>query len=326
MVSVGITGTGSYVPPKIITNDDLAQIVETSDEWITTKTGIKERRVVEGGICTSDLAALAAEAAMKDAGITSGDVDLVIVATSSPDVPLPSTAAITQAKIGAVNAGAFDVMAVCSGFIHALDVGSRYAADPDYDGVLVIGAEVYSKILNWEDRTTCVFFGDGAGAVVLGEVEEGRGILASYLRADGAGAEVLEIPSGGTKHPIDHEAVDQALQYIHMDGRAVWDFAIEAFPEAVRAVLARCGKQLSDVDLVIPHQANINIIKHGMNSLDLPIEKAYTNLHKYGNIAGASIPIAMDEAVREGRIHEGDLVVTVGFGGGLAWGANALIW
>ncbi|MCK4317637.1 ketoacyl-ACP synthase III [Candidatus Bathyarchaeota archaeon] len=319
----GIKGIGSYVPPKVMTNDDWAQIVDTSDEWITTKTGISERRIAEENDCTSDLAVKAAAPALKEAGVEPEDLDLVVLATSSPDVPLSSTAAIVQHKLGAVNAGAFDVMAVCTGFIHALDVGARYAVDPYIDNVLVVASEVYSKILNWKDRTTCVFFGDGAGATVLQKTEEG-GVIGSWLRADGGGAGVIEIPAGGTRNPISHEMIDEAKQYFYMDGRAVWDFAVEAFPQAVRGVLDRYGYALDDVDMIIPHQANINIIKVGMEKLGLPMERAHTNLHKYGNMAGASIPVALHEAIQVGKISKGDLVVTVGFGGGLTWGANLI--
>jgi 3-oxoacyl-[acyl-carrier-protein] synthase-3 len=323
MIRAGIKGIGSYVPPKVMTNDDWAQIVDTSDEWITTKTGISERRIAEENDCTSDLAVKAAAPALKEAGVEPEDLDLVVLATSSPDVPLSSTSAIVQHKLGAVNAGAFDVMAVCTGFIHALDVGARYAVDPYIDNVLVVASEVYSKILNWKDRTTCVFFGDGAGATVLQKTEEG-GVIGSWLRADGGGAGVIEIPAGGTRNPISHEMIDEAKQYFYMDGRAVWDFAVEAFPQAVRGVLDRYGYALDVVDMIIPHQANINIIKVGMEKLGLPMERAHTNLHKYGNMAGASIPVALHEAIQVGKISKGDLVVTVGFGGGLTWGANLI--
>ena len=323
MIRAGIKGIGSYVPPKVMTNDDWAQIVDTSDEWITTKTGISERRIAEENDCTSDLAVKAAAPALKEAGVKPEDLNLVVLATSSPDVPMSSTAAIVQHKLGAVNAGAFDVMAVCSGFIHALDVGARYAVDPHIDNVLVAASEVYSRILNWKDRTTCVFFGDGAGATVLQKAEEG-GVIGSWLRADGGGSKVIEIPAGGTRNPISHELIDEGEQFFHMDGRAVWDFAVEAFPQAVRGVLDRYGYALDDVDMIIPHQANINIIKVGMEKLGLPMERAYTNLHKYGNMAGASIPVALHEAIQVGKISKGDLVVTVGFGGGLTWGANLI--
>jgi len=319
----GIKGTGSYVPQKVMTNDDWAQIVDTSDEWITTKTGIRERRIADEDDCTSDLAVKAAIPALREAGVEPEDLDMVVLATSSPDVPMSSTAAIVQHKLGAVNAGAFDVKAVCSGFVHALDVGARYAVDPHIDNVLVAASELYSRILNWKDRTTCVYFGDGAGAAVLQKTDEG-GVIGSWLRADGGGASVIEIPAGGTRQPMTRELLDEAKHLFHMDGRAVWNFAIDAFPQAVRGVLDRYGYSLEDVDMIIPHQANINIIKVGMEKLGLPMEHAYTNLHKYGNMAGASIPVALHEAVQRGKIEKGDLVVTVGFGGGLTWGANLL--
>ena len=325
MSPAGIVGLGAYVPPGVMTNDDWAEIVETSDEWITTKTGIKERRIAADDVCTSDLATIACKQAMDEAGISPEDVDMIILATSSPDVHLSSTAGITQHKLGCINAAAFDVNAVCAGWVHALDIGARYAGTPGYDNVLVVGAEVYSRILNWDDRTTCVLFGDGAGAAVLQQVGEGRGLLGSWMMSDGAGASVIEIPAGGVRTPIPSPRFEDGDQYFHMDGPAVWDFATEAFPQAVSAVLERTGHSLEDVSMIIPHQANINIIEAGMGELGLPMTKTFTNLHKYGNTAGASVPIAMREAMDEGLIGEGDLVVTVAFGGGLAWGANVLI-
>ncbi len=250
---------------------------------------------------------------------------MIVLATSSPDVVLSSTAAITQNKIGCSNAGAFDVNSVCSGFAYALDVGARQVLDPYLDNVLVIGAEVYSKILNWKDRTTCIYFGDGAGAALLQKTEEG-GVLGSYLKADGSGAEVIEIPAGGTKLPITKEILGTGKEYFHMDGRAVWDFATVKYPEAIREVVKRCGLTLDDVDYVIPHQSNINMIRVSMENLGIPPEKAYINLHKYANCAGASIPIAMHEAAKDGTIKKGDIVATVGYGGGLSWAANLIEW
>tara|TARA_B100000586_G_scaffold267122_1_gene241261 strand:- start:63 stop:1043 length:981 start_codon:yes stop_codon:yes gene_type:complete len=326
MAPVGIVGLGSYVPPKVMTNDDWAEIVDTNDEWITAKTGIKERRIATDDVSTSDLAVIACEQAMEEAGIGPGDVDMLILATSSPDVPLSSTAGITQHKLGCHKAAAFDINAVCAGWVQALDVGARFAGTTGYDNVLVVGAEVYSRILNWEDRTTCVLFGDGAGAAVLQEVGEGRGLLGSWMMSDGGGAGVIEIPAGGVRTPISSECFEEGGQYFHMDGRAVWKFAIEAFPQAVRGVLERVGRHLSEVDLVIPHQANLRIVEAGMENLGLPMEKAFTNLQKYGNTAGASVPIALREAFDEGLVKSGGLVVTAAFGGGLAWGANAMIW
>jgi 3-oxoacyl-[acyl-carrier-protein] synthase-3 len=309
-----------------MTNEDWAGLVETSDEWITTKTGIKERRIADLETCTSDLAVLACQQAIEEAGLSPNDIDMLILATSSPDVPLSSTAGITQHKLGCTKSAAFDINAVCAGWVHALDIGSRYAGTPGYDNVLVVGAEVYSRILNWEDRGTCVLFGDGAGAAVLSEVEEGRGLLGSWMKSDGSGSGVIEIPAGGVRTPIPSSGFAEGDQYFQMDGRAVWRFAIEAFPQAVRGVLDRVGKDLSEVDLIMPHQANLRIVEAGMENLGLPMEKTFTNLERYGNTAGASVPIALREAVENGVLSRGDLVVTAAFGGGLAWGANAFVW
>ena len=326
MVSAGIMGLGFYVPPKIMTNDDWSTIVDTSDEWITNKTGIKERRIADDNICTSDLAVMASIEAMKDANIESGDIDLIILATSSPDVPLPSTASIIQNKLGCRKAAAFDINAVCSGWIHALEIGSKFVISSEYDNVLVIGSEVYSRIVNWDDRATCVLFGDGAGAAILQKVEDGKGIIGSWLQSDGSGAEVIQIPAGGVKNSISSDKFVEGQQYFHMDGREVWNFAINAFPQAVKKVLMKIKMEIEDIDMIIPHQANYNIIEAGMLNLGLPMDKVFTNLDKYGNTAAASIPIALAESVKKGIIKEGDLVITVGFGGGLAWGANAIIW
>tara|TARA_Y100000588_G_scaffold73876_1_gene76531 strand:- start:1167 stop:2096 length:930 start_codon:yes stop_codon:yes gene_type:complete len=309
-----------------MTNDDWAGLVETSDEWITTKTGIKERRIADPETCTSDLAARACEQALEEAGMKPGDIDMLILATSSPDVPLSSTAGITQHKLGCDKAAAFDINAVCAGWVHALDVGSRFVGTPGYDNVLVVGAEVYSRILNWEDRTTCVLFGDGAGAAVLSEVGDGRGVIGSWMMSDGGGSGVIEIPAGGVRTPIPSDGFEEGDQYFQMDGRAVWDFAIEAFPQAVRGVLERAGRDLSEVDLIIPHQANLRIVEAGMENLGLPMDKTFTNLENYGNTAGASVPIALREALDRGLVDDGALIVTAAFGGGLAWGANAMVW
>jgi len=326
MPPAGIVGLGSYVPPRVMTNKDWAELVETSDEWITTKTGIKERRIADPETCTSDLAVLACQQAIEEAGLSPGDIDMLILATSSPDVPLSSTAGITQHKLGCSGSAAFDINAVCAGWVHALDVGSRYAGTPGYENVLVVGSEVYSRILNWEDRGTCVLFGDGAGAAVVSEVDESRGILGSWMMSDGSGSRVIEIPAGGVRTPIPSSGFAEGDQYFQMDGRAVWRFAIEAFPQAVRGVLDRIGRDLSEVDLIIPHQANLRIVEAGMENLGLPMEKTFTNLQRYGNTAGASVPIALREAVDSGVLNRGDLVVTAAFGGGLAWGANAFVW
>ena len=326
MTAAGIVGLGYYVPPKIMTNYDWENIVDTSDEWITSKTGIKERRIADKDICTSDLAVMASIEAMREAKVRPEDIDLIILATSSPDVPLSSTASITQHKLGCKNAGAFDINAVCSGWVHALEIGSKFVIDSNYDNVLVIGSEVYSRIVNWEDRATCVLFGDGAGAAILQKIENGRGIIGSWLKSDGSGAEVIQIPAGGVRKNIFSENFIDGEQYFHMDGRAVWNFAVEAFPQAVREILNQIDMEIEDIDMIIPHQANYNIIKAGMDNLGLSMDKVFTNLDKYGNTAAASVPIALAESVKAGKIKQGDLIITVGFGGGLAWGANAIIW
>ena len=326
MKPIGIAGTGSYVAPKVMTNQDWTKYVDTSDEWIYGKTGIRERRIADPSVATSDLAAEASRRAMADAGVKAEDVDLIVLATSSPDVPLSATACIVQYKLGARNAAALDINNVCSGFIYGLDIGWKMAAADTYQNVLVIGAETYSRILNWKDRTTCVFFGDGAGAVVLKECKKGQGLLASALYSDGSGHKVIEIPAGGSRIPTTHETLDKGLNYLFMDGKTVWDFATVKFPEAVRDVVAKAGYDLEDVDLIVPHQSNINIIKRSMEVLGLPMERAYSHLQTYGNMAGASVPVALDMAVREGRVKRGDLIVTCGYGGGLAWGANAIRW
>jgi|TARA_B110000263_G_scaffold82824_1_gene72496 3-oxoacyl-[acyl-carrier-protein] synthase-3 len=324
MASVGIIGLGAYVPPNEMSNEDWMKYVDTSDEWITTKTGMKKRRIAEPNVSTSDLAVEACKQAIKNANLLPEDIDLIILATSSPDVPLSSTAGIIQHKLGCVDCAAFDVNAVCAGWVHALDIGSRFVGTDGYQNVLVVGSEIYSRILNWNDRATCVLFGDGAGAAVLSEVESGKGILGTWLMSDGSGSSVIEIPAGGVRTPFNSDNFKDGQQYFHMDGRAVWDFAIEAFPQAVRNALSKAGKEIEDIDLIIPHQANINIIQTGMEKLGLDMNKTFTNLHKYGNTAGASVPIAMYEAMEKGLINEGDLVVTAAFGGGLAWGANVI--
>ena len=326
MKPIGIAGTGSHVAPNVMTNKDWLKYVETSDEWIYTKTGIRERRIADPGVATSDLAVEAAKKALTDAQIEAKDLGLIILATSSPDVPLSATACIVQHKLGAANAAALDINNVCSGFVYGLDIGWKMAAADTYKNVLVVGAETYSRILNWKDRTTCVFFGDGAGAVVLNECKPGVGLLASTLYADGSGHKVIEIPAGGSRMPTTKETMEKGLNYFFMDGKAVWDFATVKFPESVRDVVAKSGHSLEEVDVIIPHQSNVNIIKKSMEVLGLPMDKAFCHIHKYGNMAGASVPVALDEAVKEGKVKKGDLVVTCGYGGGLAWGANAFIW
>ncbi len=323
-MKVGILGTGSYVPEKVLTNDDLSKIVETNDEWIRTRSGIRERRIASEEEATSDLAYRAAERAIEDAGINKNEIELVIVATMSPDHITPSTAAIVQDKLG-ISCGAFDVGAACTGFIYAYTVGCSFVKSGIYKKVLVVGAETMSRIIDWQDRATCVLFGDGAGAVVLGEVETG-GFEAAHLVADGSGACDIIIPAGGSRKPADKEAIKNRDVYFKMKGSDVFKFAVRAFPETVENVMGQKGITADDVDLFIPHQANIRIIESIAKRFKQPVEKFYVNLDKYGNTSGASIPLALDEANKEGRLRKGDKIIAVGFGGGLTYGSVLFEW
>ena len=322
---VGILGTGSYVPTKIVTNFDLEKRLDTSDEWIRSRTGIRERRIAAPNEATSDLALAAARRAMEAAKTRACELDLIIVATCTPDMPFPATAAIVQAELGAGRSAAFDLNAVCSGFSYALDVAAQMIAAGAYSRALVIGADVMSRTLNWDDRSTCVLFGDGAGAVVLGPVSAG-GVIGSVLGADGAGGSLLCIPAGGSRDPISPEAIEERRNTMQMNGREVYKFAVQVMGEVAVQALARCDLTPCDVALFIPHQANIRIIESAARRLDLPAERVFVNLDRYGNTSAASIPLALDEAARDGRICAGDIVVTVGFGAGLTWGANVIQW
>ena len=312
----GILGVGSFLPPKIVTNDDLAARMDTSDEWIFSRTGIRARRIVEPGVYTSDLAVAAARCALADAGLDARDVDLIIVATCTPDYPgsFPSTAAVVQDRLGARGAGAFDIGAVCAGFAYALHVAAQMVAAGANKRVLVIGAETLSRVLNWDDRSTAVLFGDGAGAVVVGEVSEG-GYLGGMLGADGSGAPLLCVSRGG-----------DCPGTVFQNGKEVYKFAVAIMGEAAVQAVESVGLTLADVDLLVPHQANVRIIDKAAERMGLPSEKVVVNLDRYGNTSAATIPIALDEAIKAGRIKQGDLLVLVGFGGGLTWGANVLRW
>ncbi|MDS1029908.1 beta-ketoacyl-ACP synthase III [Bacillota bacterium LX-D] len=323
---ITIIGTGSSVPEKVLTNDELAQKVETNDEWIRTRTGICERRIADQYTATSDLCVSAAQKAIADAAISPEEIDLIIVATITPDRIFPSTACFVQERIGAKKASAFDLSAACSGFIYALSVASQFIATSFYKTVLVIGAETLSKIVDWEDRSTCILFGDGAGAAVLRSNPMGKGILSFYLGSDGSGAEHLFIPAGGSLKPASIETVTNREHYIRMNGNEVFKFAVKIMSEASLKVLEKCGKTKDDLDFLIPHQANIRIIEAARKRLNLPPEKVYVNLDRYGNISAGSIPVALDEAVKEGKINKGDLVLLVAFGAGLTWGACVLEW
>jgi len=322
--NVGIIGIGSYTPPKVVTNSDLEKMVDTSDEWIVTRTGIKERRIAESDVATSDLSFEAAKMALASANLSPKDIDLIIVATVTPDMLFPATACILQDKLGAECPG-FDLSAGCSGLIYALSVGAQFVANGTYNNVLVVGAEVLSKITDWQDRSTCVLFGDGASAIVLGPVERG-GFRSFVLGADGSGGKLLELPAGGSRLPASYDTVSQRLHYIKMNGREVFKFAVKIMGEAALEAIEKAGLTPSDIDLFIPHQANVRIIESAAERLKLPMDRVFINLDRYGNTSSASVGIALHEALLSGRIREGNRVVMVGFGAGLTWGACVLEW
>uniref|UniRef100_A0A1G9L8J6 Beta-ketoacyl-[acyl-carrier-protein] synthase III n=1 Tax=Dendrosporobacter quercicolus TaxID=146817 RepID=A0A1G9L8J6_9FIRM len=324
--AVGIIGIGSYLPERIVTNTELEKTVDTSDEWIVGRTGIKERRVADSATATSDLATGAALIALADAGVSAGDLDLIIVATVTPDMNFPSVACIVQENIKAKNAAAFDLSAACAGFVYGLAIGSQFIKTGVYRKVLVIGAETLSKILDWNDRNTCILFGDGAGAAVLGPVGDGCGILGVELGADGAGGDLLKVPAGGSRQPFTSEICKNRLHFIHMNGNEVFKFAIKIMGEAAAKALAAAGLSTEDIDCLIPHQANIRIIQSAAKRLKVPMDKVMVNVDRYGNTSAASIPIALDEAVRSGRVKKDDKIVLVGFGAGLTWAACVLKW
>lgn len=325
MKKVGIIGLGEYLPKKVITNRDLEKMVDTSDEWITTRTGIKERRLVGRGEVTSDLAVKAAQQALGDAKLKPADIDLIIVATLTPDMQLPATACFVQEKLGAKNAFCFDISAACAGFLYALTVGQHFIAAGKYKNALVIGAEVLSSVTDWQDRNTCILFGDGAGAAVLSEVKSG-GILSSYLGSDGSKTGLLLIPAGGSSNPATHESIDNRMHYIKMQGNELFKLAVTIMAEAAQVALKRAGLECKDIDLVIPHQANMRIIMAMAKKLGLPSEKIYLNIEKYGNMSAASTITALCEAAKSGRIKKGDIVLLDAFGAGLVWGACVIEW
>ncbi|KZE76979.1 MULTISPECIES: beta-ketoacyl-ACP synthase III [Paenibacillus] len=323
---VGVIGTGKYVPEKILTNKDLEEIVETSDEWIVSRTGIQERHIAAPEQATSDLAYEAAVKALESAGMTAQDLDLIIVATVTPDMAFPSTACILQDKLGAKGAAAFDLSAACSGFVYGLATATSFIKTGIYNNALIIGADCLSRITDYTDRNTCVLFGDGAGAVVIGEVPEGRGFQSFDLGAEGAGGTLLKLEAGGSRLPASTDTLENKQHYIYMNGREVFKFAVRVMGTATVDVLEKAGMSKDDIDLFVPHQANIRIIQSAMQRLDLPEEKVVINVNKYANTSAASIPLALVEAAEEGRMKEGDRVLMVGFGGGLTWGASVLIW
>jgi 3-oxoacyl-[acyl-carrier-protein] synthase-3 len=315
-------GTGSAVSDNVLTNYDLEKMVDTSNEWIKERSGIERRHILEDGKVNSDLAVLAAERALDDAGLSPKEIDYIILGTATPDYIFPSTACQVQAKIGMDNAAAFDISAACSGFLYGLIIGDNFIQNNPEKKVLVIGSEVLSRITDWEDRTTCVLFGDGAGAVVLGQSNGIKGILSEYMKSNGCLTDLLYMPGGGTKIVSSHESIDQHMHYIKMKGKEVFKHAVKAMADAATKALKLAGRKPEELSLLIPHQANIRIINAIAERLKLPKEKVFVNLQEYGNTSAASIPIAIDQARKEGVLKEGDLCLLVAFGGGFTWASN----
>jgi 3-oxoacyl-[acyl-carrier-protein] synthase-3 len=321
-----IMSVGSYVPDRVLSNSDLEKMVDTTNEWILTRTGIKERRIAAQHEATSDLAAKAARMAMERAKLTPAEIDLIILATITPDMPFPSTACLVQEKIGAHGAAAFDIQAACSGFIYALEIGQQFIMSRTYDTVLVIGAEKLSSIINWTDRNTCVLFGDGAGAAILRNRPQAHGLLTACMGADGARAGLLCMPGGGSAFPPTHETVAAGLHYLRMDGKETYKYAVTAMQTAAEEALRRCELEISEIQCIIPHQANRRIIDAVAERLGAKPEQLFVNLEKHGNTSAASVAIALDEAVQTKRIQRGDLVLMIVFGAGLTWGAAVIEW
>lgn len=319
-----IAGTGSYVPEKRLTNDELSKLVDTNDEWIIQRTGIKERRIVASTESTATLASHAATNALKAAGMEPKDLDLILVCTITPEMQTPATACFVAASLGLSSTPAMDVLAACSGFVYGLDTAAAFIQSGRYKNVLVIGSETLSRITDYTDRSSCILFGDGAGAVILSRSEEAnRGVVYSSLHADGNGWELLScIP--GSRHPIDAQMVAARSQYLRIRGREVYKFAVDRFIQLIEDAMKKCELKIDDVKLIVPHQVNQRIIDSALDKLKIPAEKAFVNIDRYGNTSAASIPIALDEAVKAGKLHKGDVVIFVAFGAGLTW-ANAVV-
>src|ERR1700724_2704135 len=324
--TVSIIGTGSYVPEKILTNDDLSRMVDTSDEWITTRTGIKERRVAAKDEHTSDMAAKAALQAIAQAGISPAEIDMILVATATPDMLFPATACFVQKKIGAINAACLDISPACAGFLFGLEIAQQFITSHTHDTVLVIGADKLTSITNWTDRNTCVLFGDGAGAAILRHRGSAHGVIRTHIGSDGQFTDILFMPGGGSRCPITRDNVDMNLATIHMTGKEVYKQAVIAMVNASRKALADAGLTADDIACVIPHQANLRIIEAIADRLKIPLDRFYVNLDKYGNTSAAAVAIALDEANRSARIKHGDYVLLVVFGGGLTWASTIVEW
>lgn len=326
MRNAKIAALGAYVPPMKLTNQDLEKMVDTSDEWIMERTGIRERRIAGKNIASSDMAIEAAWSCLRCAEVQPEEIELIIVATATPDHLLPATACLVQQAIGAINAAAFDMEVGCTGFVYALVTASQFVAAGSYDNVLVIGAETLSRFVDWSDRSTCCLFGDGAGAALVTPAEEGDGIIGFILGSEGKGADLLQIPGGGSKLPSSPNSLSNKEQFIHMDGRAVFRFAVKIMESAVNEVLDKVGMTVEDLDVLVPHQANLRIIESASARLGVPLEKFYMNIERYGNTSSASVPIALWEAVSQGRIRKGNVVALVAFGAGLTWGSVIIRW
>ncbi len=324
--AAGIIGIGCYLPEKKLTNQDLEKMVDTSDAWITERTGIKTRHIAAPDQATSDLAYEASLQALADAKTKPEELDMIIVATETPDYKYPSTACLLQAKLGAKNAACFDLSAGCSGFVYALGIGSQSIVSGLYKKILLVGAETLSRIINWTDRNTCVLFGDGAGAAVLGRVDDGYGVLSLELGADGTGGEHLIQPAGGSRNPTTHETVDAYGQCVHMDGQDVFKFAARKMPAACKKVLQKAGMTIDDIALLVPHQANLRIIDNAIDRLKINRDRVWINIEKHGNMSAACVPVCLTEAQQAGRLKKGDNVIMVAFGAGLTWAGALLKW
>ncbi|NCO67533.1 MAG: 3-oxoacyl-ACP synthase [Nitrospirae bacterium CG_4_10_14_0_8_um_filter_41_23] len=326
MLRSRIISTGSYLPEKVLTNDDLEKMVDTSDEWITERTGIKERRIADESQAASDLAYEASKAALERAGLKADDIDLIIVATVTGDMPFPSTACILQDKLGAVNAVGFDINATCSGFLYSLYIADSLIKSRMHKRILVVGAEVLSRITDWEDKTTCVIFGDGAGAVIIEPTEEDRGILSMHINSDGRMWELLHMPGGGSRNPASIDTIKKKLHYIKMKGNETFKVAVRTLEDLVVKTLDENKLDASRLSLLIPHQANLRIIQATADRIGIPMDKVIVNIERYGNTSAASIPIALDEAVRTERIRDGDYILLEAFGGGFTWASALIRW
>jgi 3-oxoacyl-[acyl-carrier-protein] synthase-3 len=321
-----IVGVGSYLPARVLSNADLEKMVDTSDEWITSRTGIKERRIAAKHEHTSDLAAKAAQLAMRHAGVTAEQIDLIVVATITPDMPFPSTACIVQRKIGAARAVAFDIEAACSGFLFALEIGQNFITSHTFETALIIGAEKLSTITDWKERNTCVLFGDGAGAAILRHRPNSQGLLTTCMGSDGNKSELISMPGGGSQSPASVQTVTSGLHYLRMNGKETYKNAVTAICSAANEALRRCQTDITRIKCVIPHQANGRIIEAVAERLGAKPEQVFTNIEKYGNTSAASVAIAMDEAFQSGRFKKGDLILLFAFGAGLTWAASVIEW